>query len=207
MDENKKMIKKLTKPYLKGMDADKKDRTRKQLHTNRLKPLMLRKEKSVFIKKKGKRAKPDDILKGKIVLKKLKEEAPRSYKDYDCLRKMWKSYIVEFLSLDKSKNTDKLRVEQDLMLKADLHGAEISVASSACDSMVGQHGTVIVETKLVFLIVTPQNKLVTVPKKGNIFQVRIEDLLVTIFGDQFCLRPSCRLIKRFKNYVPTLKGV
>jgi len=189
------------------LDADKKKKIQKSLIVNKHKPLMLRKENTVFIKKKSKKVKPDEILKGKIVLKKLKEQAPHSYKDYECLRKMWKNYIVEYLSLDKTKNSDKLRVEQDLMLKADLHGAEISVASSTCDSMVGQHGTVIVETKFVFLIVTPENKLITVPKKNNIFQIRIEDLLVTIFGDQFCLRPSCRLIKRFKNYVPTLKGV
>lgn len=45
------------------------------------------------------------------------------------------------------------------MMKADLHGCHLTVRQSKCPSFIGVHGIVIKETRNMFQLITPENKI------------------------------------------------
>lgn len=46
-----------------------------------------------------------------------------------------------------------------IVAKSEMVGAELKVIKSKVPSLVGMQGTVVLETKMTFQIVTPQNQL------------------------------------------------
>ncbi|KAL2914094.1 RNase P/RNase MRP complex subunit [Polyrhizophydium stewartii] len=84
------------------------------------------------------------------------------------------------------------------LVKADFHGAMLTVAKSKCPANVGLSGIVIKDTENTFHLVTRDNKLKVVPKLNNVFTFGIGDTLFTLFGNQFRTRPAERATKKFK---------
>lgn len=82
-----------------------------------------------------------------------------------------------------------------------MHGAKLKIIKSPCKTHIGITGIVIMEKKNHFYIVTKEDKLKMIPKKHVHFTCKIEQLLITIFGSQFCYRASERATKRFKSNV------
>lgn len=172
----------------------------------RNKPILLTAEKKAT-KSKPKRSRKKLRVKKRILAK----PANSNYASYERLRILWKDYIATLLEdyttakTGESKGTLDLRSVQDVLLKADYHGADITVADSPCGSLKGACGTVLQETKNIFLICTKKNKLLRIPKSKAVFTFEHPPgYRITIFGSQFCYKPSHRLTKKF-NKNPTMK--
>jgi len=88
---------------------------------------------------------------------------------------------------------------QAKLLKADLHGALVSVTKSKCPSYVGVTGILLQETKHVFKILTKEDRLKVVPKLNCVFTVEIDGFISYIYGSKFRLRSSERSAKKFKT--------
>ncbi|KAG0366371.1 RNase P/RNase MRP complex subunit [Gamsiella multidivaricata] len=117
----------------------------------------------------------------------------RKYELFLPLHELWKGYIEELFGA-----TNPVGFTQKL-LKADFHGAIITVTRSKCPSYVGASGIVAQETENVFKIITPNNALLVIPKTNNVFKIHIRDSIFTLHGNQFRYRASQRSSKKFKS--------
>lgn len=116
----------------------------------------------------------------------------RKYELFLPLHELWKGYMDElFGPTNPVVFTLKL-------LKADFHGAIITVVRSKCPTYVGVSGIVAQETENVFKIITPSNALRVIPKANNVFTVHIRNSVFTVHGNQFRYRASQRSAKKFK---------
>ncbi len=61
-------------------------------------------------------------------------------------------------------------------------------------------GSVIEDTKSTLVLLSPEGKRTRVPKKGNVFQFKVDERIVTVDGAAILDRPSDRLKKRFKSW-------
>lgn len=98
--------------------------------------------------------KPPKLKKGpgRTILDIPKEE--QRYELYTRLNEMWKEYIDDLL--DHNYNPKNI---SNKLLKADMHGAKISVWKASCKSYEGQKGIVLHETLRAFKVITPENEL------------------------------------------------
>ncbi|CAH1269287.1 POP4 [Branchiostoma lanceolatum] len=119
----------------------------------------------------------------------------QKYPLYIPLHNLWLQYIKDLLQVTPTSNLTML---QKKMLKADLHGALVTVCKSRCPSYVGLTGIILQERKHVFKIITKDDKLKTVPKANSVFSVEFEGLRAKIYGNHFCLRSARRANKKFK---------
>uniref|UniRef100_UPI0037E860EA ribonuclease P protein subunit p29 isoform X2 n=1 Tax=Semicossyphus pulcher TaxID=241346 RepID=UPI0037E860EA len=111
------------------------------------------------------------------------------------LHGLWRQYIIDLCS--GLKPTSPQFVQQKL-LKADFHGAIITVVRSKCPSYVGMTGILVQEFKHVFKIITKEDKLKVIPKRNSIFEVEINGFISHIYGSKFEQRASERSAKKFK---------
>ncbi|KAF6288819.1 POP4-like protein, ribonuclease P/MRP subunit [Rhinolophus ferrumequinum] len=79
------------------------------------------------------------------------------YKLFLPLHELWKQYIRDLCN--GLKPDTQPQMIQAKLLKADLHGAIISVTKSKCPSYVGVTGILLQETKHVFKIITEEDRL------------------------------------------------
>ncbi|XP_061671533.1 ribonuclease P protein subunit p29 [Syngnathoides biaculeatus] len=112
------------------------------------------------------------------------------------LHELWKQYIIDLCN--GLKPTSSPQSVQQKLLKADFHGAIITVVRSKCPSYVGTTGILIQEFKHVFKIVTQQDKVKVIPKRNSVFQVEINGFISYIYGNKFEQRASERSAKKFK---------
>ncbi|XP_023577424.1 ribonuclease P protein subunit p29 isoform X2 [Octodon degus] len=113
------------------------------------------------------------------------------------LHELWKQYIRDLCN--GLKPDTQPQMIQAKLLKADLHGAIISVTKSKCPSYVGVTGILLQETKHVFKIITKEDRLKVIPKLNCVFAVEIDDFISYIYGSKFQLRSSERSAKKFKG--------
>ena len=134
------------------------------------------------------------------------------------LHNLWLGYMREMLEKDLENGGPAAAMK---LMSADFHGAEVEVVRSRCVGRVGIQGIVIKDAKFVFEIITPNNKLKTVPKEGTVFRVEIpaadgaeteiaadpatkdageRKLVFEILGDQFLHRSADRANKKFKTH-------
>ncbi|KAG7473610.1 hypothetical protein MATL_G00097690 [Megalops atlanticus] len=125
----------------------------------------------------------------------LKEEHQR-YELFLPLHELWKQYIRDLCNGLKSGSNPQ--IIQQKLLKADFHGAIITVVRSKCPSYVGTTGILVQEMKHVFKIITKENKLKVIPKRNSVFGVEIDGFVTHIYGSKFQLRSSERSAKKFK---------
>ncbi|KAM4592724.1 ribonuclease P protein subunit p29 [Odontesthes bonariensis] len=112
------------------------------------------------------------------------------------LHQLWRQYIVDLCS--GLKPTSSPQFVQQKLLKADFHGAIISVVRSKCPSYVGTTGILVQEFKHVFKIITKEDKLKVIPKRNSVFAVEIKGFVSYIYGSKFEQRASERSAKKFK---------
>lgn len=111
----------------------------------RNKPILLTAEKKATKSSKLKKSQQKSRVKKRILAK----PANSNYASYEQLRILWKDYILTLLDDYKKGKSEEsngdldLKNVQDVLLKADYHGANITVADSPCQSMNGVHGTVL----------------------------------------------------------------
>uniref|UniRef100_A0A4W5Q9Q6 Ribonuclease P protein subunit p29 n=1 Tax=Hucho hucho TaxID=62062 RepID=A0A4W5Q9Q6_9TELE len=112
------------------------------------------------------------------------------------LHELWKQYIRDLCNgLKPESNPQSI---QQRLLKADFHGAILTVARSKCPSYVGTTGILVQEMKHVFKIITKEDKLKVIPKRNSVFAVEIDGFVSHIYGSKFELRSSERSAKKFK---------
>lgn len=88
-----------------------------------------------------------------------------NYSSLEALRIMWKDYMkqnLDLLSKAPSYTNQDWTSFSNILAKSELIGAELTVIKSKVPNQVGMSGTVVLETKMTFQIVTPESKL-----KGN----------------------------------------
>ncbi|XP_017314101.1 ribonuclease P protein subunit p29 [Ictalurus punctatus] len=113
------------------------------------------------------------------------------------LHDLWKQYITDLCNgLRPDSNP---QVMQQKLLKADFHGAVLTVVRSKCPSYVGSTGILVQELKHVFKIITKENRLKIIPKRNSVFSVEMGDFVAHIYGSKFELRSSERSAKKFKT--------
>lgn len=119
--------------------------------TLRNKPILLVAER----KDKKPKRKPRKRL--RMTKRILAKPTNNAYSSYERLRTLWKEYIAnlldEYMTLKAGgqQNVD-LKCVQDVLLKADYHGADITVADTPCRTMKGISGTVL-QVSVVLLTV------------------------------------------------------
>ncbi|KAM5236177.1 LOW QUALITY PROTEIN: ribonuclease P protein subunit p29 [Ctenodactylus gundi] len=113
------------------------------------------------------------------------------------LHELWKQYIRDLCNGLKADTQPQMI--QAKLLKADLHGAIISVTKSKCPSYVGVTGILLQETKHVFKIITKEDRLKVIPKLNSVFAIEIDGFISYIYGSKFQLRSSERSAKKFKG--------
>ncbi|KAG8177791.1 hypothetical protein JTE90_017652 [Oedothorax gibbosus] len=114
------------------------------------------------------------------------------------IHELWKQYMHSMLQLKDPLPSDLSNTYQKL-LKADYHGCMLVVVSSNCPNYVGKSGIVIQETKNVFKLVSKEDKIKTIPKKGTVFCFELDGNVFKIYGGNFCYVPYERIRVKFKT--------
>ncbi|XP_042346315.1 ribonuclease P protein subunit p29 [Plectropomus leopardus] len=112
------------------------------------------------------------------------------------LHELWRQYIIDLCG--GLKPTSNPQFVQQKLLKADFHGAIITVVRSKCPSYVGTTGILVQEFKHVFKIITKEDRLKVIPKRNSVFSVEINGFVSHIYGSKFEQRASERSAKKFK---------
>ncbi|XP_024138513.1 ribonuclease P protein subunit p29 isoform X2 [Oryzias melastigma] len=111
------------------------------------------------------------------------------------LHDLWRQYVRDLCG---GLRPSCPQFVQQKLLKADLHGAIITVVRSKCPSYVGLSGILLQEFKHVFKIITAEDRLKVIPKRNSVFSVEIDGFVSHIFGSRFEQRASERSAKKFK---------
>ena len=128
------------------------------------------------------------------IIKNLKKEK-MNYDNLISLNKMWQEYMTELMN-----NTNNEENILNKMLKADLHGAILTVISSTNKNNIGISGIVIFESRRTFNILTKKNEIKTILKQGCIFETLLEfnNMKILIYGDNFIFKSAERTKIKFK---------
>ncbi|KAI1235389.1 hypothetical protein IHE44_0002251, partial [Lamprotornis superbus] len=124
------------------------------------------------------------------------EPEQQKYAIFLPLHELWKQYIRDLCH--GLKPDAQPHMIQSKLLKADLHGAIVTVTKSKCPSYVGITGIILQEFKHIFKIITKEDKLKVVPKLNNVFSLELDGFISYIYGSKFLLRASERSAKKFK---------
>ncbi|KAM9832181.1 ribonuclease P protein subunit p29 [Neosynchiropus ocellatus] len=126
----------------------------------------------------------------------IKEEHQR-YELFLPLHDLWRQYIIDLCG--GLKPTSNPQLVQQKLVKADFHGAIITVIRSKCPSYVGTTGILLQEFKHVFKLITKEDKLKVIPKRNSVFAVEVNGFVSHIYGSRFEQRASERSAKKFKT--------
>lgn len=106
-----------------------------------------------------------------------------------------------------------------LLMKADYNGAMVRVVRSKCSSLIGKTGIIAMETKETLKILQEDNNLISeligrrsklptyilclpaIPKNESVFEILINNLVLTIFGKNINMRPAERSVKKVKQFM------
>ncbi|KAI8095059.1 Rof/RNase P-like protein [Gilbertella persicaria] len=190
-----KGVKEFVKDFIKPTsDADKVLREMKPIYIDRAHTFV--KEEDKKAEKKKQRNKKERKLTAREKRRLKVYDIPKDahqYRLFEPLAKLWQGYMSKLLTQGQANFEQKL-------IRADFHGAILTVVQSANPTYVGVTGIVIQETLSVFNMITKQDKLKQIPKNSSYFSVHIEETNkdYTIYGPQFVARPAERAAKKFK---------
>ncbi|KAI0403771.1 RNase P/MRP, p29 subunit [Xylaria palmicola] len=146
-------------------------------------------------------------------------EERQRYAVFQPLNALWAGYIREVLGPELYGVGGGGQGAAAKLSAADLHGAEVEVARSRCPARVGVGGIVVRDSRFALRVVTPRDRVKTLPKEGTVFRVRVppppslspapggdvaaddrKPFCFEIHGDQFQHRASDRASKKFKSH-------
>uniref|UniRef100_A0A182J9W7 Ribonuclease P protein subunit p29 n=2 Tax=Anopheles atroparvus TaxID=41427 RepID=A0A182J9W7_ANOAO len=164
-------------------------------------------DQSVFARKKSKlRRRPRKKLSRSAIkqlgLYALPHDTIR-YKDAVKLHAIWCTYMEKLIEkAGCAYNVKDMRYNTlvGVLLKADFHGAKVSVVRSKQSSVIGVKGIVILDTKGTFKIVSKDNKIRTIPKNDSQFEVYTTESVISIFGKFLTYRPAERSTRKMKIF-------
>ncbi|XP_063988885.1 ribonuclease P protein subunit p29 isoform X1 [Diachasmimorpha longicaudata] len=144
-------------------------------------------------------------------LKNISSETDLKYEDLVPLNHLWLGYIQQalairsFRELPSSTIDSRWEITNQKLMKADLHGARVTVVRSKCPSLVGINGIVLQDTKNTFRIMGKDNKIKTVPKEVVVIKIHLPGASLELFAKELCIRPAERAVKKFKaNHIAEL---
>ena len=128
------------------------------------------------------------------IIKNLKKEK-MNYENLLTLNKMWQEYITELMN--NTNNQDNIL---EKILKADLHGAILTVINSTNKNNIGISGIVLFESRRTFNILTKKNEIKTILKQGCIFETLLQfnNMKILIYGENFIYKSAERTKIKFK---------
>lgn len=128
------------------------------------------------------------------------------YSDLLPLNQLWLQYMREMLGIESfasipkdpsSPNWENVNLQ---LVKADFHGAKISIDRSICPSLVGVAGIVIQDTQNTFRVCGMDNVIRTIPKNVIKINVHLDDgVTLKAFGRELSVKPEKRAKKKLKN--------
>jgi len=133
------------------------------------------------------------------------------YEQFKGLSGLWLEYMTELLDLEALKTSgwspDSLEEPKYLQLqmkvcRADFHGAIISVVKADCPSHVGCTGICLMETKHTLQIISLDNKLRMMPKRGTTFSLEVGGFKFSFPGSGMLSKPAERATKKPKLKMP-----
>ena len=118
--------------------------------------------------------------------------------DYDSLLSMnqlWQDYITELMN--NSNNEENILSK---ILKADLHGAILTVINSTNKNNIGISGIVLFESRRTFNLLNKKNEIKTILKNGCVFETEMKynGRKIIIYGDNFIYKSAERTKIKFK---------
>ena len=127
------------------------------------------------------------------MIKNLKNEK-MEYTSLLSMNQLWKEYITELMN--NSTNDETIL---NKMLKADLHGAILTVVNATNKNNIGISGIVIFESKRTFNLLNNKNEVKTILKNGCVFETEINNgIKIQIYGDNFLYKSAERTKIKFK---------
>ncbi|XP_047369447.1 ribonuclease P protein subunit p29 [Vespa velutina] len=127
------------------------------------------------------------------------------YTDLLPLHELWLKYIKNILGDKFSSSATHNPIDSNWeninqqLIKADFHGAKISVVKSKCPSLVGINGIIVQDTKNTFRLCGTDDVMRTLPKNAIVIELYLHDLTLQIYGKQLSVRPTERTVKKFKS--------
>ncbi|CAK9832840.1 Ribonuclease P protein subunit p29 [Anthophora retusa] len=137
-------------------------------------------------------------------LRKITSKGDLKYTDLLPLHQLWLNYMQQvlgtkfFTNIPKDPTDPNWENVNQQLVKADFHGAKISVVGSKCPTLVGLRGIVIQDTKNTFRICGKDNIVRTIPKDVVIMKIDLTTVYLEFFGKDLSIRPTERTIKKFK---------
>ena len=115
--------------------------------------------------------------------------------DYDTLLSMnqlWQDYITELMN--NSNNEENILSK---ILKADLHGAILTVINSTNKNNIGISGIVLFESRRTFNLLNKKNEIKTILKNGCVFETEMKynGMKIIIYGDNFIYKSADEELK------------
>uniref|UniRef100_A0A674N3N5 Ribonuclease P protein subunit p29 n=1 Tax=Takifugu rubripes TaxID=31033 RepID=A0A674N3N5_TAKRU len=132
------------------------------------------------VKRRSKGSRMNAAQKRRMKLFTIRPEHQR-YELFLPLHHLWRQYITDLLFCLWLQQPQFL---QQKLLKADLHGAVLSVVRSRCPSYVGTTGILVQEFKHVFKIITKENKVKVIPKRNSVFSLEMGGFTSFIYGSR-----------------------
>jgi len=114
------------------------------------------------------------------------------YKLYLPLHQLWTKYITHLLKGAGGP------IVGERLIKADYHGAIMTVVRSTCPAFVGTRGIILQETENVFRFITKKNEVKTIPKAGNVFGFQHGEHFIQVYGNHIKFKASERAVRKFK---------
>lgn len=143
-------------------------------------------QKKLALESRGsKRGRPNG---NKLVLP--KEE--QKYSIYLPLHQFWKQYASQL-------HHDNPSTFADRVIRMDFHGALVKVIRSRVSSLIGKTGIVVAETANTLLIVTKEDRALTLPKNVCVVEVEVNDYRIEIYLPALAFRPSERSARKIKK--------
>ncbi|XP_043260928.1 ribonuclease P protein subunit p29 isoform X1 [Colletes gigas] len=138
-------------------------------------------------------------------LRKIGYKDGMKYNDLLPLNQLWLNYMQQMLgdkffsNVPKDPTDSNWETVNQQLIKADFHGAEISVVGSKCPSLIGLHGIVIQDSKNTFRICGKDNIIRTIPKDVIIMNIYLKQIKLELFGKDISIKPADRTIKKLKS--------
>lgn len=135
-----------------------------------------------------------------------------NYRSLAPLRAVWQQYMRQNLDCVAIRAPDCVEADwpnvSTILARSELIGAEVTVVRSTVPTYVGITGTVVLETKMTFQIVTARGaQLKIVTKASAVFEFVLAEppMRLIVFGKHLVARPSERSVRKIKSsMVPDL---
>uniref|UniRef100_A0A1I7URJ2 Ribonuclease P protein subunit p29 n=1 Tax=Caenorhabditis tropicalis TaxID=1561998 RepID=A0A1I7URJ2_9PELO len=163
---------------------------------DRLGVIHLDEKMTTKFKRKASKTEKTNMIRGRLT-----KEDKKAFKFADIvpMNTDWQKYYRERLQTHFAHS----KIEKTI-LKADYHGALLTVWLAENSTQIGISGIVVLETRHTFQMVTQEDRFVVIPKKGSVFRFILGDRLFSLFGDGMRTRPAWRGKKpRVKRVIPT----